>query len=144
MSSHKLTDPGMAFNFVHGGNARFTLVSPRTGVRFTYRVRQGLDRQTNEKQDRYFVSLLTGHDNESDYSYIGMIDGCKEFRRTSGSKVSENSPSYIAFSWFFKKLREGKLLVEFWHEGRCARCGRTLTVPSSLETGFGPECINHV
>jgi hypothetical protein len=34
--------------------------------------------------------------------------------------------------------------VEFWHEGKCGRCNRKLTVPSSIESGFGPECINHV
>jgi hypothetical protein len=31
---------------------------------------------------------------------------------------------------------------EFRHEGRCGRCGRTLTVPESIDSGFGPECIN--
>ena len=31
-----------------------------------------------------------------------------------------------------------------WHEGRCGRCGRKLTVPESIEAGYGPECINLV
>jgi hypothetical protein len=26
------------------------------------------------------------------------------------------------------------------HEGKCGRCGRLLTVPSSIESGIGPEC----
>lgn len=30
--------------------------------------------------------------------------------------------------------------VQFWHEGRCGHCGRRLTVPASINTGFGPDC----
>jgi hypothetical protein len=29
-------------------------------------------------------------------------------------------------------------------EGRCGKCGRTLTVPSSIATGLGPECIKSI
>jgi len=31
-----------------------------------------------------------------------------------------------------------------FHEGACGRCGRTLTVPESIASGFGPECIRYV
>lgn len=31
--------------------------------------------------------------------------------------------------------------IEVWHEGRCGRCGRRLTVPESIANGLGPECI---
>jgi len=27
---------------------------------------------------------------------------------------------------------------------RCGRCGRVLTVPESVESGFGPECIGRL
>jgi hypothetical protein len=39
--------------------------------------------------------------------------------------------------------REGILgaTLEFWHEGRCGRCGRRLTVPDSIASGYGPECV---
>jgi len=30
--------------------------------------------------------------------------------------------------------------VQFWHEGRCGRCNRRLTVPESITLGFGPDC----
>jgi hypothetical protein len=32
--------------------------------------------------------------------------------------------------------------LEIWHEGRCGRCGRKLTVPESIHNGYGPECIH--
>ncbi|MGQ4872128.1 MAG: DUF6011 domain-containing protein, partial [Candidatus Thorarchaeota archaeon] len=28
--------------------------------------------------------------------------------------------------------------VRIWHEGKCGRCGRRLTVPESIESGYGP------
>jgi hypothetical protein len=30
--------------------------------------------------------------------------------------------------------------AEVMHEGRCACCGRPLTVPESIERGIGPDC----
>jgi hypothetical protein len=36
-----------------------------------------------------------------------------------------------------QKLPEG---YKVQHAGRCGRCARTLTVPSSIELGLGPEC----
>lgn len=30
--------------------------------------------------------------------------------------------------------------LEVWHEGRCGRCGRALTVPESIASGIGPVC----
>lgn len=30
--------------------------------------------------------------------------------------------------------------IEVWHEGRCGRCARRLTVPESILIGIGPEC----
>jgi hypothetical protein len=30
--------------------------------------------------------------------------------------------------------------TKVYHEAKCARCGR-LTVPESIESGFGPHCL---
>lgn len=32
--------------------------------------------------------------------------------------------------------------VEVWHEGKCCKCGRKLTVPASIASGIGPECAS--
>lgn len=52
------------------------------------------------------------------------------------------------FAWLWAtRLSTGRELpeqVEVWHEGRCGRCGRRLTVPESISTGFGPECVKKV
>ena len=44
-------------------------------------------------------------------------------------------------AWQGAALPEG---YEARHEGRCARCGRALTVPESIDSGFGPECARKV
>ena len=43
-------------------------------------------------------------------------------------------------------LHHGNLppALEVWHEGRCGRCGRKLTTPQSVETGFGPVCAQNL
>lgn len=122
--------------FVLAGNSTFTLRSVKTGTRYTYRVKK-LD-----SAPLWFVGLLSGPDNESDFTYLGVVrDG--KFSLTGKSKMRSDSKPVVAFAWTWTKLQSQVLpeTVEFWHEGRCARCGRKLTVPESLETGFGPECI---
>lgn len=125
---------------IKAGRAIFTLVSLKTQVRFTYKVSES-DRADGSKV--YYVSVLRGTDNESDYSYMGMIEGTT-FRTTYKSRVSPEAASFKAFSWLWKSLGQGWTLdrmgCEVWHEGICLRCGRALTVPESIETGYGPIC----
>lgn len=119
--------------FVLAGNARFTIQNVETGNRFTYRVR------ASDDGEEYFVSVLTGADNEGDYSYLGIVrDG--QFRRTKASRISEDAPSARAFSWFWRNRFALPQQCEVHHEGRCGRCGRALTVPESIATGLGPVC----
>lgn len=140
----KLADAG-ALKFILGGNAYFTLVSKRTGTRFTYRVSVAKDKPTT-----FFVSVLNGPDNWQNYAFFGMIFTDKEqpkfvYSRKS-AKVSEDAPSVRAFAWAFEKLQYGfgHDQLEVYHSGKCGRCGRMLTVPESIASGFGPECIGKV
>lgn len=127
-------DPANARRFILAGNARVTLESAKTGARYTYRVRQ--------KEDGfYFVSVLTGSDNEADYTYLGTI---RDARYAHGRKscIGADAPSAKAFEWAWPRLAAGAAPVglNVWHEGRCGRCNRPLTVPESIASGFGPEC----
>lgn len=144
----RFTDPAQVRAFVLGGNALFTIMSVGTGTRFTFRVRASEDSGERAGRGVFFVSLLAGPDNEADYAYLGIIpkDDPLSFRLTAKSKAGEGATSVKAFRWFWNQVGQGRLpaTVEVWHEGRCGRCGRTLTVPSSIESGFGPECIHHV
>lgn len=83
----------------------------------------------------FFVKVLTGANNEEDYTYLGTIwSDSRVYRRGNRSPISEEAPSAKAFAWFWRRLLAGEL------PDTCGRCGRKLTVPSSVETGLGPEC----
>jgi hypothetical protein len=132
--NHRFNSIADAKTFALAGSAVLTLQSLRTGLRFTYKVRASKNGQG------FYVSLLSGPDNENDYSYLGMIREGR-FELTKASRVTLNTPSVRAFEWFWHMVRDGiptELVVR--HEGRCGRCGRTLTVPESIDRGIGPEC----
>lgn len=136
---HSVDASGVA-DFALAGNARFTVVSNRTGTRFTFRVRQ------TQEGNPWFVSVLTGGDNTSDYTYLGTLFQDGAYRHGRKSTISATAPSAKAADWFFNKaLRDPEAMAQctVYHEGRCGRCGRVLTVPSSIASGIGPECAKH-
>jgi hypothetical protein len=121
------------------GNAILTLKSSITGGRHTYKIRKKNDTEL------WYVSALTGSDNDkaSSYSYMGSIQNGQYRHGWSRAKVPTTSQSHKVFDWFWKLLATGPVLhkdLEVWHEGRCGRCGRKLTVPESISRGLGPEC----
>ena len=147
--SHQLTDASLIKKFILAGNARFTLVSAKTGVRFTFKARALFDDDpfaaegVSSTPKLWFVSVLTGADNESDFSFLGTIFADNlNFVHGKKSRIGRDAPSARAFPWFWQHLQTGALPagVEFWHEGSCAACGRALTVPESIALGFGPDC----
>lgn len=135
-----LATPADARAFALAGNAIFTLRSKATGERFTFRVRQPRD------DTPHFVALLRGPDNTSDYSYLGTIYRDGRYKHGKRSPIGPDAPSARAFDWFWRRLEAGLLheKLEIWHEGRCGRCGRLLTVPESVARGIGPDCAGRM
>lgn len=94
---------------------------------------------------------------------VGLV-----YRHGKKSRVAEDAPSARGIEWFVRHLSSlivlrseleqadmftkpeielkitkaestlNKLL--YYHEGRCGRCARRLTVPRSIINGIGPEC----
>ncbi len=128
--------------FILAGRAIFTLVGQRS--RFTFRVSRAEPTPEYPNPDKYFVSLMTGSDNENNYSYIGMLDPrTGGIRATKGSKIPQDAPGFVAASWAFPRIWQTGGLPgggQVLHAGRCGRCARLLTTPESLAAGFGPEC----
>jgi len=94
----------------------------------------------------WFASLLTGQSNEDDYTYIGFVKA-DQATLIAGRKGNAEHPAFKAIAWFLHQLAltgEIPIDAEFWHEGRCCRCGRTLTVPTSIASGIGPECASRM
>lgn len=141
--------------FILAGNATFTAQSINTGTRFTYKVQAPWDKKANKRDhdsNVRFVSVLTGSDNTSDYSFLGTVFlpsdqfPFSSFKHSLKSKITKGAKSYKAFNYVWHYVGKDKPaeLVEIFHEGKCGRCGRKLTDPNSIKSGFGPECINHI
>jgi|SRR5262252_9422507 len=138
--SHVMTDPGLLRSFVLAGYATLTLKSLRTERHYTYKVKQAVDRETGEEEALWFVSVLSDGDQ---YRYVGIISGAAEgFKLTARSRFGEDAACVKAWRYFWAGIKAGVLKpeLEVRHEGRCGRCGRELTTPESIDTGFGPEC----
>ena len=126
--------------FIKAGRALFTIKNEDTGGRFTFRIKQ-----PDRDRDFWFVNVLNGPSNTTDFLYIGSIFGSM-FRQTRGSRVTEDAQSFKTFKWFWNRVNTDVLpeQIKVYHEGYCARCGRRLTVPESIQSGFGPECIQRI
>lgn len=134
--------------FLLAGNAHFTVKNEDTKNRYTFRVKLSKPRKTNlnngyNKIKYYFVSVLTGSDNTKNYTYLGMLKITQDEKIFYLTKCSntKNTTAVKVFQWLLKNINNLPKNVSFYHEGYCARCGRLLTVPESIKSGFGPECI---
>lgn len=152
-------EPAQAMKFALAGNAVLTAKSEETGTHFTFKVRRADPKEGQTEPPRlWFVSVLTGPDNTTDYQYLGLVraelrPGVREtpndplrYEHGVKSRISATAPSAVAARWIFTRLLRALPTPKcsVYHEGRCGRCGRALTVPESILSGFGPECIQHV
>ena len=136
--------------FFTAGRAIFTVDNGKAGSehkRFTFKITR---KKFEDGREALFAKFLTGSDNESSssYSYLGKVDPFKLVcRPTRASKMKEDAAPFRAINWAMRLVAEGgtppgnALII---HEGRCARCGRRLTVPASIILGFGPECAGRI
>jgi uncharacterized protein DUF6011 len=137
-TSHHFANIRDAKTFALAGNATLTLQSLKSGQHFTFKIRE----KSEEGRDTvHFVNLLSGPNNESDFRYMGIIREGR-FCLTRASKVSIEAASWKAFNYFWNfdhgDLIPAQLIIR--HCGRCGKCGRTLTVPESIDRGIGPDC----
>lgn len=148
--SHLLDQQKQALDFILAGKATFTAKSLKTGKHFTFKVEVPKDKA--DKKDTgspiYFVSVMTGPDNVSSYTYLGCIKAngnTKTYTHSPKSRINAAAESAQAFAFIFGFLTAGKTCsaLELWHEGRCCRCGRKLTTPESVQLGIGPECLTY-
>ena len=126
------------------GKATFALEGK--GRRWTYRVKK-VDPTEEGRPPVFFVSLLTGSDNENDYSYMGMLlPDHGILRLTKASKFNDDTECVRGFRWMAGLIHNGRENEMAQHgfqivwSNHCQRCGRLLTVPSSCSAQIGPEC----
>jgi hypothetical protein len=104
------------------------------------------------------VHLLTGPNNEEDYTYVGKLgiyDGAFVPDRaavvlTAKSAYKFDAIPYRIVSRVLAAIFSGKadaIEAAGWqvmHDGRCSRCRRLLTTPESLLRGMGSDCFSLV
>lgn len=127
--------------FMLGGKAYLTFKSLKTGDSFTYLVKRA---DTFRHSNKYWCYVLTGPNNQSDYSFIGVLytgNMLPEFT-ASDKEMSKEALSIKTFEWLIKRFIERKTIpnLEVWHLGLCSKCGRPLTDPESIRLGIGPVC----
>lgn len=129
--------------FLRAGRAVFTVENPE-GEHYTYRLTRSADEPDAKRPACWFASLLTGPDNERDYTYIGLYCPDRaDVRLTSKSRLADDSRAVRVLRWAVQivhGLRPLPAGYQIRHEGRCGRCARVLTTPDSLTSGLGPEC----
>jgi hypothetical protein len=145
-----MTDPADIARFALAGKAVLTLSSTRSGAHYTYRINKAKGTTEKPAAGLFFVNLLPGPDNTEDFTYLGIVSITRlgpVFKLTAKSRAGLDSPAVRAFQYFTQQVLAGSHLpeaLEVRHEGRCGACGRTLTVPGSLDSGIGPECLSQM
>ena len=138
MTTHQLSVAN-SLDFILGGKAIFTLKSLQTGKHFTYQVKASKDEKC------FFVQGLTGSCNTDDYEYIGLIFAANnKFVHGKKSRINADAPIVKAFNFAFQYAinKSTNKSLEFYHVGKCCRCGRPLTTPESVTNGIGSDCAS--
>jgi hypothetical protein len=133
------------WDWMRAGKAVFT-VHNANGTHYTYRITKG-ETSARYPDPAMFLSLLTGQDNEKDYTYLGIVRPNGAVAMTRNSRMRSDSLPVKVAAWAIRTIREGKAIPEGYgilSDGRCGRCGRKLTVPASVYGGYGPECIKKI
>jgi hypothetical protein len=147
IGSHKLRSIDEVKEFVFAGRATFTVVNTLTGNRLTFRLQKPKDRRDDDASP-IFASVMSGPDNERSYSFVGTVFDSHDtpnmtYRHSHKSRMLQDSVASKTVAWLVERIKLGFIPtnVEVWHEGRCGRCNKLLTVPESIENGLGPVCI---
>ena len=130
------------------GRAVLTFRNTEKETHMTVKVKQLTDK--NDRKIKLpifyvFVSLLG--DRQTGYVFAGTI-----FKDSMICKLHRNVPSESQLGQVMKflmnALENPQILrdkkVSLLHEGKCCRCALPLTHPESINTGFGPDCLQYV
>jgi hypothetical protein len=158
----QIRQPTLLLMHILAGRSILTVQSHKTSNRFTFRFSRP-DEEPDRKRP-IWVSMYGGTGGylaqEADrraWTFLGTIwpphpnDAAQRFNYTHSPKspiwdsttIEHRTVRWITYhlSSHVDQLMED---ADWWHEGVCGRCGRRLTVPTSIETGFGPDCAGRM
>jgi len=130
------------------GNSTLTFRNSATGTHMTVKVRQAKDKEDRKKKlPIFFVNVSLLGDQTTGFIFAGTF-----FTDTMTLRLSKHAPSESqlgkVMTWLFHAVQNPQVLrdkgVTLLHEGRCCRCALPLTHPESINTGFGPDCLEMV
>ena len=117
-------------------NGKITVLNKATGNHRTFGVRTQ-PKDANFAPNRRVVALLTGKDNERDYTSFGFVEHDGSIRLFRSKDFGEWRAYANILTHPDDFIRRG---CEFMFEGRCRVCNRLLTTPESIQSGIGPVC----
>lgn len=138
--------PSGVLDYIFSGKAVLTVKSLKTKKHITYKVKQKVvkikdlnGKKTGERrEDLFFVNVMTGNDNNT-FTYLGVVARAKGIvKTTTKSSFKDSDPATKVIQWVINNPMHTDLRV--FHDNSCGRCGRRLTVPTSVKTGIGPIC----
>lgn len=118
-------------------NGMITMRNPQTGNHRTIRIKtQAQDAKF--KPGARIIGLLTGSDNESDYTNFGEVnpDGSIHVWYKKRGTVFERYADMITRADHWEQNKG----IEYLFDTRCRRCNLRLTTPESVLNGIGPTC----
>lgn len=133
-------------SFILGGKSEFVLLNTKTENHFTYKVEKSENSMGKNVLASYYVRVQYeyGRMIYAGYLTVDAYNCIKYFQGTKG-QFSETSQSIVVLLWFLQRQPiDIPDNMQCMHLGKCGRCGRLLTEPESIRTGFGPTCLEIV
>lgn len=129
MSSMTVERIAKVFNGIH------TITHKKTGEYFTFSIRTQPEDHRFKPGER-IISILHGPDNVHNYRAFGTLtdEGIQVWSRFKGTVTEQKGNLF----WLVVTTNP-----DDWDHllaGRCIRCNRLLTTPSSIYSGIGPIC----
>jgi hypothetical protein len=131
MTNYHIIPHNRALSYILAGKALFTIENKETQSRYTYKII--VDKKRNSI---YHIGVMYKYDK---FMYVGMLS---TYNNKIYPAISNKAKSYIVINWLYANLKQNLLpeQINIYHHSKCGKCGRTLTLPSSILDGIGEEC----
>lgn len=120
----------------------FTVITPDRAEHETIKIHQ--PKEGSSLYGKTIVSHIAGPSNELDFQGFAFINDLG--RVVVWSRFRGIDPRWVEAAYTVLRgddeTRGSAQQAYAMQSGRCARCGRKLTVPANLHRGVGPECAS--
>lgn len=134
----KLKNPQLLREYLLAGNVTFTIYSKKLDKRYTYKIEK-----SNLEFYTHKVYVLYGEDNTSSYQYVAVLNGNQKDLCLAGA-TNPRCVQALQMLGIFLRVINGIYkwpeTCEFYPSVKCARCGRALTTPESVQKCIGRKC----